>query len=245
MKKKTRIFLVSVIIGFVFIGTFLFYLNVKMKEPFLQKISGQIYYLKRDDGILKIYRSDANLKNETLIYSHKNKGKINNGGYNDNIIDFCYYPETGTIEFVAMNGEWSKYRMIIEDGEPECIKTRVEDEKIEKKAEVFIHTNYINLKNDKFTIYEEDGSIYLRKKDGLKKCIKKYWGIGKSDISGLVGYVPEGLSPDSKYLIYGTTGSFTGIGALLGINRYKRYIMNLDTLAFEEYVNSQSIQWIN
>lgn len=227
------------------IGMFLFYLRVNRQEPFLQKVNGQIYYLKRDDGILKLYRSDANLKNETLIYSHEKKGRINNGEYNDNIIDFCYYPETGTIEFVAMNGDWSLYRMKIGDGEPESIKTRIEDAKTEKEAEVFIRTDYINLKNDKFTIYEEDGSIYLKKKDGLKKCIKKYWGIRKSDISGLVGYVPEGLSPDSKYLIYGTTGSFTGVGALLGINRYKRYIMNLDTLASEEYVNSQSIQWIN
>lgn len=245
MKKKTKVFIITIFVVVILVSIIHVFLNMN-NESFLENVEGKIYYLKRDEGILKLYKSDANLKNEELIYSHYKKGKTNYGTYNDNISDFRYYSDSGVIEFEAMHdGEWSIFRIKDGEKEPQYIKTAPEEYKtIDNYRVVSVDVNYIDLETDEFKIYEKDDSIYLER-DGTEKCIKKYRGGAKSDISGLVGYVPEGLSPDSKYLIYGTTGSFTGIGALLGISKYKRYIMDLDTLESVEYINSESIQWIN
>ncbi len=41
--------------------------------------------------------------------------------------------------------------------------------------------------------------------------------------------------------MYGTTGR-TGIGFILG--EYKRYIINLETKEYTEYINAYDIQWV-
>lgn len=164
---------------------------------------------------------------------------------NDNISDFRYYPDSKVIEFEAMhNGDWSIFKIKAGEHEPQYIKEAENLKTLEDYRVISVDVKYIDLDNDKFSIYEKDGSIYL-KKNGIEKCIKRYAGIGKSDIRGVFGYVPKGLSSDSKYLIYGTTGSITGIGYFLGVNKYKRYIMDLDTLESVEYINAGKMQWVN
>lgn len=198
----------------------------------LNELEGEIYYLMKDDDISKLYKSDANLKNKTLIYSHEGKGMTSSGGSNDNIIDFRYYPESKKIEFEAMhNGEWSIFELSMDGTEPKYL------------GKVFnVDVDYINLVSEKFYIHEKNDSIFINI-DGKDKCVLKYSGFVRSDISGATGYTPQGLSPDGKFLVYGTTGSKSGIGFLLG-SKYKRYIMNLETKEYTEYINSQSIQWV-
>lgn len=246
MKKRSKVIVITLFTVFIIIA--IVYINLSKKRPsFLENVEGTIYYLRRDEGIFKLYKSDANLQNEELIYSHYHKGKMEDGSYNDYIHDFRYYPESGIIEFEAIhNGEWSIFN--IKEGEEEAqYISNVKDEEyqtLEDYRIAYVDVDYIDLDTDDFRIFEEGNSIYIEK-NGTTKCIKKYNGGAQSDIMGLVGYVPEGLSPDTKYLVYGTTGSFTGIGALLGICEYKRYILDLETLESVEYINSESIQWVD
>lgn len=244
MKNKAKILMVLVVLGIVLISVISLYNNTR-RESFLNRVEGKIYYLKRDEEILKLYTSDANLKNEKLVYSHYKKGKIDDENYNDNVTDFRYYPESHVIEFEAMyNGQWTIFRMDEGDAEPRYIKNADEFKILEDYRVVSLDVDYVHLETDKLKIFDKDGSIFLET-NGEVKCIKKYRGFVKSDIRGIVGYVPQGLSPDSRYLIYGSTGSFTGIGYFLGINKYKRYIMDLDTLESHEYVNVERVQWVD
>lgn len=246
MKKKNFKILVIIIILILFISCIRTLVNKRQKELFLDNVKGTIYYLRQDDGIYKLYKSDANLDDEELIYSHFKKGKTRNGDYNDNISDFRYYSDSRIIEFEAMhNGEWSIFALEEGKTEPYYVKIAPKEYKtLDDFRVVNLDTDYIDLEADGiFKIYEEDGSIY-KEQDGNVECIKKFRGIIKSDISGVSGYYPQGLSSNNKYLIYGTTNSFTGIGYFLGLNEYRRYIMDLETLESVEYLNVYDIQWI-
>ena len=163
------------------------------------------------------------------------------GEFNDNIIDFRYYPEKGNIEFEAMhNGEWSIFQLPMDGKEAIYIK-RAEDIKTDNDYRIInLDVDYINLEANDFHIYEKNDSVFISS-EGRDKCILRYRGFLKSDISGASGYKAQGLSPDGKFLIYGTTGR-TGLGFFFG--NYKRYIINLETREYAEYVNSQSIQWV-
>ena len=244
MTKKLKVTVILIFVGIILTSMFHVISNIR-KEAFLNEINGTIYYLKRDQEILKLYKSDANLKNEKLIYSHYKKGKIDDENNNDNISDFRFYPEDGLIEFEAMyNGEWSIFTIKKDEKKPQYVKRAPEDYKtLEDYRVVGLDVDYINLESKKFKIFEKNGSLY-REENGNTECIKKFRGVIKSDIPGIAGYYPEGLSPDSKYLIYGTTNSLTGIGYFLGLNKYKRYIMDLDTLKSVEYLNVYDIQWV-
>ncbi|SCZ11020.1 hypothetical protein [Alkaliphilus peptidifermentans] len=238
MKKK------SIILAVLCVVLVIFYIKLTDRKNvnILNELEGEIYYLmKDDDHISKLYKSDANLKNKTLIYSHKGKGMTSSGGSNDNIIDFRYYTESKKIEFEAMhNGEWSIFELSMDGSEPKYLR-KAKEIKIDDKYRVFnVDVDYINLVSENFYIHEKNDSIFINI-EGKDKCILKYSGFVRSDISGATGYTPQGLSPDGKFLVYGTTGS-TGFGFLLG--EYKRFIINLDTKEYTEYINSQSIQWV-
>lgn len=238
MKKKI------IILAVFCVGLVLFYIKLTdlKNVNILNDLEGEIYYLmKDDDHISKLYKSDANLKNKTLIYSHEGKGMTSSGEFNDNIIDFRYYPENEKIEFEAMhNGEWSIFELSMDGTEPKYLH-KSNEVKIDDNYRVFnVDVDYINLVGDKFYIREENNSIFMVS-DGKDKCVLEYRGFVRSDIAGATGYTPQGLSPDSKFLVYGTTGR-TGIGFFLG--EYKRYIINLDTKEYTEYINSQRIQWV-
>lgn len=56
-----------------------------------------------------MFKQDANLDNETLLYSHKGNKKIKTGGYNDNITDFYYDSNSKTVTFIVMDDDWSVF----------------------------------------------------------------------------------------------------------------------------------------
>jgi hypothetical protein len=167
--KKKLLISISIIalIGIAF-NVFI-YLKNTINAEIVANLEGQIYYTKRVDGINTIFKSDANLKNEKLIYSHKGKGKDNYGGYNDNIIDYYYDINSNTISFIAMNtGDWSLFS--IKEGTDTNTATLV------NKADFMTNTAYIKNQTGNITVAQKKGSIYITQ-NGSEKCIKKFYGL--------------------------------------------------------------------
>ncbi|MGH4051540.1 MAG: hypothetical protein ACREVX_09325 [Clostridium sp.] len=198
-------------------------------KDIITKLEGQIYYTKRVDSVLTLYKSNANLENEKLVYSHLGKGK-NQYGTNDNIIDFYYDIKSDSINFVAMNEDWQLYSL-----EKGTIN--------EYSSSNISKTDYINNHAGSITAIQKKGSIFLVE-NGKEKCVKKFYGI----YDKFTGYSPVGFSPDGKYLIYYSMGHLTSVGSILegmitgscGHN----WIMDLDTGKSARFVDSNNTQWI-
>lgn len=210
----------------------------------LAELEGEIYYLKKDNDITKLYKSDANLKNTVLVYSHEGKS----GDINDNIVDFRYYPDTQKIEIEAMyKGEWSILELSPGSSESKYLRKSEEIKTGEYGIVHSIDVDYIYSKLNEFGVYGRSKSIYMSTQDE-EKCILKYKGLPPGDDSPfdkrVTGYFPHGLSPDGKYLVYGTTNDNIGIGAILGFKEYKIYVMNLETKEYTVYIDAHEIQWV-
>ena len=211
------------------------YFSRNMHSDILSDLEGTIYYTKRVDGVKTLIKSDANLKNETLIYSHKGKGKDGYGSYNDNIIDFYYDKTSQIMYFIAMNnGSWSLFSL--KDGEKKPSYLRKED--------MITKTDYIQNDFNKRTVTSKNGSIHLSE-NGKKKIIKKFYGIYDEKFTG---YDPIGFSPDGRYLVYYSMDHLTPFGALLtGIftnSIGNTYILDLSTLESTRFVDAADIQWV-
>lgn len=244
MKRKI------IILAILCVGLLLFYIKLTdyKNVNILTDLEGEIYYImKDDDHISKLYKSDANLKNKTLIYSHEGKGTTSSGGSNDNILDFRYYPDTQKIEIEVMyEGEWSILELRPGSHEPKYLRKLEEIKTGEYGIVHNINVDYIYSKLDEFEIYGKSKSIFMSTQDE-EKCILKYKGLPEDDSpfdKRFTGYFPHGLSPDGKYLVYGTTNDKIGIGAILGFKEYKIYIMNIETKEYTEYVDAHEIQWV-
>lgn len=233
MKKKLLYLFGFIIITVIFIHSIIFF-NSTINSNIVANLQGEIYYTKRVNGINTLFKSDANLQNEKLLYSHKGKGK-NNSGYNDNIIDFYYDIESGIIDFIAMDdGEWSIFSIIEGENNPTKI---VQGSFLEK-------TDYLKKQLDGLAVSEKNGSIYLIE-NGEEKCVKKFYGIYDEKFTG---YGCIGVSPNGKYLIYSSNGQLTPFGAILeeffsGSSRHN-YIMELSTGKTTRFIDVSNIQWI-
>lgn len=184
MKKLIVGALLLTVLIFIFLNVF-HYFSSTMHSEQLADLEGTIYYSKRVDGVITLFKSDATLKNETLIYSHKGKGKDSFGSYNDNIVDFYYDNTSQTIFFTAMNdGDWSLFSL--KDGEKTPIFIRKED--------MMTKTDYIQNENNNRTAISKKGSLYLSE-NGKEKTIKKFHGIYDEKFTG---YGPIGFSPDGN-----------------------------------------------
>lgn len=238
--NRKKILLVVIIISIIllFITLITNRFNILANSKILDGLSGEIYYTKRVDGGLALYKSDANLKNEKLIYNNNGNGKLESGESNDNIGDFRFFPETGEIEFEAVyNGKWSVLSIKEGESNPKYIREPKEVKVLEDYRVVEIDTDYIRCKNTNVEIYEKKGSLYM-KKNGQEKCIKKFIGMYSEKFTG---YRAIGLSPDGKYLVYSNLGAFFGTI----INQSKQYIMDLNTGESTEYISFPSdIQWV-
>ncbi|WP_240948569.1 hypothetical protein [Bacillus sp. RO1] len=106
MKKKFIIGLLLVAV--ISVVSFKLFQNStsNINEDVLTDLEGTIYFTKRVDGVLTLFKSDASLQNKTLVYSHKGKGNDGLGNYNDNIINFYYYKAEETVYFIAMDNEF-------------------------------------------------------------------------------------------------------------------------------------------
>ncbi|MCR2820054.1 hypothetical protein [Lederbergia panacisoli] len=235
MKRKISIGLLLIIFIIVLSFYTFKYLSNTNNPNLLSNLEGTIYFIERIDGTLTLFKSDAALKNKTLLYSHKGKGKDSLGGYNDNIWGFHYDQTNKTISFIAMdNGSWSLFSLKEGEEKPTLLQKDVME----------ISTDYIQDQSENVSVISRKGSLYLLE-DGKEKTIKKFYGIYDSKFTG---YRPIGLSPDGKYLIYFSMEHATPIGAIFeGLVKDSvgnMYIMDLSTLESTKYVNAYQIQWI-
>ncbi len=243
MKKKILVVILIVAIILILVGP---YIAIEIKsfinKDILTSLKGEIYYTKRDNLILNLYKLDANLDNKKLIYSHKNKGLTNFGDYNDNIIDFYYDRNTGEINFIAMNdGSFSLFSIKEGDKNPMLIG---KGEELLNIAHSLDKTDYISNQQGDAIAVEKKGSIYIIE-NGKETCVKKFYGIYDSKFTG---YRTIGFSPDGKHLIYSSMEHLTPIGSLLNhlINGFNSniYIMDLDTGESSKFIDSYDIQWV-
>jgi hypothetical protein len=202
----------------------------------LTNLQGEIYYKKRVDGIQTLFKSDANLQNEILIYSHKGKGD------NDNILDYSIDIENETISFIAMNdGDWSLFSL--EEGEDNPALINIVDELVDSKS-YLANTHYIKKSTKNLIVTQESGSLYITENDETK-CVKKFYGLYDDKFTG---YRPIGFSPDGRYLLYHSMENLTFIGTVLGSfiddSSYgHNYIMDLDTGKSTRFIDVSNIQW--
>lgn len=243
MKTKRIILILIVILILIIIRPFLVMeIKTLINKDILSELEGEIYYTKRDEMALTLYKSDANLQNEELIYSHKGKGKIDESDYNDNIIDYYYDENREEIDFLAMNdGYFSLYRIGLGEKNPELIG-RGEDV---LKDDISLDQNdYIKTEQGDKSVFEKNGSIYIVE-NGEERLLKKFYGIYDFKFTG---YGAIGFSPDGKYLVYGSMEHLTPLGGLIhalttGFN-WNVYIMDLETEKSTRYINAYNIQWV-
>lgn len=237
MKRKLLIIVSLFLFICIFFSSSIYFKNT-INSKIVKNLEGQIYYTKRVDDISTLFKSDANLKNEKIIYSHKGKGKDGYGGNNDNIIDYYYDIKSNIINFIAMNnGDWSLFS--IKEGEDTATLISKADE-----WDPAISPNYISNKEEDISINEEKGSIYITK-NGETKCIRKFYGLYDEKFTG---YRTIGLSPDGKFLIYYSAGHLTPLGTIIEgfINDSvgHNYIMDLSTGKSTRFKDVSNIQWI-
>lgn len=223
IKKKFKILLyfLSVLMLVILLHHFFTY---TINKDILNNLDGELYYIKRVGLVNTLFKSDANLNNETLLYAHENE-------VNSNIADFYYDNTNNVYTFKAMDSdsEWVIFDII--EGEV-CLSDKDS-----------MRTIYIN-RYKKYDLKDESGSIYVD-----DKLVKKFYGIdGK-----FTGYVSLGLSPDGRYMIYHSSGFLTDYGYLfwniisfgkIGDLLSNTYIMDLETLKSTKFIEFSEMQWI-
>ncbi|MTI79787.1 MAG: hypothetical protein FH758_02720 [Firmicutes bacterium] len=229
MKKK--LIGILLLILFIVISFNVFqYFRSAINSQLLSGLEGTIYYIERVDGVRTLFKSDATLKNKTLIYSHKGKGKVN-----DNILDFYYDKTNKTIYFIAMNnGSWRLFSLKEGGNKPILLH----------KKDVMTNTDYIKNQFKNLTVTSKQGSLYLSK-NGNEKIIKEFHGIYDRKFTG---YNPVGFSPDGKYLVYHSMEHLTPFGTILEVfvkdSVGNTYIMDLSTMESTKFIDAYDIQWI-
>lgn len=236
MKKKFWLISLSFILIIILVIVTFLPIKSTMNSKIVSNLEGQLFYLKRVDGVNTLFKSDANLQNEQLLYSHKGKGKDGYGSYNDNIIDFYFDRKNKTISFIAMNnGNWSMFSLTEGNDHPFLIE----------KADFLPKTDYIKDSTEKLTVTQKKGSLYITE-NSKEKRIKKFYGAYDQKFTG---YSPIGFSPDGNYLIYHSMEHLTSIGTILQgmvTDSYGHYyIMDLRTGKSTRFIDASNFQWIN
>lgn len=242
--KKSQSFLLIALVSVVVLVLVLPYALIGIKaninRDIVDNLEGRIFYTKRVDSVLTLFMSDSNLQNETLLYSHQGKGKINSEASNDNIIDFYYDEDKNRINFLAMDEDWTVFSFDL--GEKEPSKIGKEDVLADELNP--IQSKYLAREQDGINAFTKGGSLYIS--DGYKEeCVKRFYGIYDDKFTG---YGVISFSPDGKYLVYSSAEFITPIAffvnhLITGFNR-NIYIMELETGKSARFVDAYDIQWL-
>ncbi len=241
-RKKWLLWVSALLVLMLTLSLVLTYRNItSIQADAFADLEGTIYYTRRVDGVTTLFKADAKMQEETLIYSHVGKGKTDDGSYNDNIIAFHYDNQTEMISFVAMHeGNWSLFQM--KEGE-ETATYIAEAE--EKKANLFAgETDYLKPTANGRTVMAKEGSIYLIEEE-KETCLKRFYGMYDGKFTG---YNVRGLTPDGNYLIYYSSNHMTAFGAI--IDGYltgsvgHTYIMDIETGKSARCIDFYSVQWV-
>ncbi len=206
----------------------------------ISDLEGTLYYTRRVEGVSTLFKSDAQMDNETLVYSHEGKGQTQLSDDNDNIIDFCYYPETDHFQLIAMDkGIWSEFKLDASGNSP--IINKVGDSK--EHVTSLLKTSYIQTRHGNKEVIEDEGSLYLIQ-DNQESVMMPFRGLYDDKFTG---YSPVGFSPDGQYFIYKDMGHLTPIGTIVeGLIKDqvgKMYIYELETGKRQEIEMMNHIQW--
>lgn len=239
--RRKRLLILSIIIAIISIVTVAKFIRNNINSGIVKSLEGEIYYTKRVEGVLTVFKSDANLENEELVYSHKGKGEDSSGGYNDNVGSFYYDEETDSLTFIAMDkGEWCLFSL--KEGQDNPILLARDEYNRFNYLE--FSTDYIKDKIGKISAIDKEGSIYLIENDE-EKIIKKFYG---SYDEKFTGYSVKGFSPDGKYLVYHSMEHLTPLGTIMegffDSEIGHTYIMDISTGKSTRYVDAYNIQWI-
>lgn len=161
----------------------------KERHEFLSKLKGEIVFLKRDkEGILNIWKINANGTGERWLYKHNYGGKAAN--FN------CGFPEwskDGTkIYFQALdkNGKLQIYEM-----NPDGKNVRIAENPVDYSKKDGV--SRVTRADD---ILVKEGNIYIYNKKGVPKLIFKH--KGPYDPAYNPGAEEVDWSPDKKYIIF-------------------------------------------
>ena len=241
MKKAKKVLFIAISL-FVLVAIY-FIVDPFQNTSLKNDLTGDIVYLKRDNGILKLYHSSANLSESRVLSS--------NGGStedNKNIIDF--YREDDIIYFLAMKDErWALFSIPVAGGETQFIAYEEElDPDLQKRmqfSKIDIEMNY--------GIYSEKGSLYRILESGEIETLKKYPGFYDSKFNP--GYTPLAVSPDKNYLLFSSSGRISAIDSIaIGMlkqvfgqdDQSKIYVMDLNTLKTGSYIDGiGNIEWLD
>lgn len=229
MKKSKKIWLI--VFSLIILLVIFFIISPFQDSRLRSELTGEILYLKRDHGVIKLYHSTANAENSKILYNHSDNAE------NNNIID--YYLEGETIYFIAMKDErWALYSLPLSGGEPQFIN-------YEQELDDDLHKRMILSKVDiemAYGIYSDKGSLYRVLDNGEIETLKKFSGFYNEKFNP--GYTPLAVSPDKKYLLFSSSGRVSALDAIaIGMLKQafgqdehsKVYVMDLDTLKYGAY----------
>lgn len=244
MKQRTkRIMLITFSVSLCIIFIMLLEtINEPVDNDILNNLDGDIFYTKRVNGVLTLFKSKASMDDEELLYSHVGRGNDSYGGFNDNILDFFYDKESQSCTFIAMsNGEWCKFRLDTNSGEVELIELLQADDFWKSNV---VGSQYLKKSYSEMVVREKEGSLYLSV-NGKEKCIKKYRGVYDSKFTG---YRFLGFSPDKRYVVYNSMEHLTPLGTIIDNILTEKfggnYIYEIETGKSAKYIESLKIQWI-
>ncbi len=232
MKKLTYITL-GIIGGLLALILFLFLSHchkTDFNQALLGEFDGEFIYLRRDkDSTLKLYKSDATLQKETLLYEHSsdvNSNIINVNSVDDKILFDAYNDESNTFETYELDLKTSK--------------ATVSDQHENLKYPTHILTGTLN--GEEYKVLAEDGSIYLSFSD-RKVVVEKFNGMYDSKFSP--GFTPVSLSEDGMYLFYTASRHATPFGVFLqevflDSSSTMTYVINLETLEKSQFIDFSS-----
>jgi hypothetical protein len=236
LRKKMGKNIMLILSGLIIMISWLFsFAYTNLRNNFLEELDGEIYYLERMGGVNVLFKSDADLKNTKIVYSHRGKGLDSYGDYNDNIYTFYHDAENDLVKFIAMHeGKWSMF--VLDKNSDEV--TLAETDRMELPK-----TNFLKKRYEGYLVYQEEGSLFISY-EGRTECIKKFYGVYDDKFTG---YRPIGFSPDGKYLVYYSSGHLTMIGTLveglISDSPGKTFIMDMETGKSDPYIEASHIQW--
>ena len=209
-----------------------------------EKQVGEIFYRRLDNGVVNIYKSSANLKNEVLIYSHAGKSNLEN----QNVLGYYFEKSENAVYFVAIttkdNSEEALglYKVVVGNSDAEFVDFCPENDGSGKFREYKIQKEINGMKADtkrgNLIVYTADKETELKQFTGLYS--KK----------GNMGYIPVGFSPDGSSLVYTSKNKQNKFNDFISEKfDFKEttppfYIVDISTKNSSKFVKGFDIQWV-
>jgi len=182
MTKKWTIFLIILAI-LIMAGFGYEYVKKINNKKFLSQLKGEVVFVRRDNGVLNIYKINANGTGLRKLYHNEDSVNPNSRGPKWSI-------DGAQIYFTAMkNGQWTTFVM----------------DKDGSNVQVLLGTPNLPEKFKEENLVVEEGNVYWKDESGKLHLVYRHWfynyklNPGASEAS---------WSPDKKYIIFDVCGLF-------------------------------------